>query len=59
MELASTYLLESPTRRKSSLKPPLPFFSFFGLLGSTSPEQATGCQEEEEVFAPRFFYGYF
>jgi hypothetical protein len=37
MRLAPTYLLRAPTRRKSSLKPSLPFF--FVFLGSTYPSK--------------------
>jgi len=52
-ELASTYLLEPQTSKKSSWKPS-PLFSFFLILGSSSPGQTMGGREEEE--APRFLY---
>ena len=39
-ELASTYLLEPPTRRKSSLKPALPlFFPILDFWGASSPSK--------------------
>ena len=52
-KLASTFLLEPQTSRKSSWKPLPPFFLFL-ILGSTSPETIMEGREEEE--APRFLY---
>jgi len=49
-ELASNYLLDPQTWRKSCWKPsPPPLFFFFWILGSSSPEQTMEGQEVKEA----------